>query len=772
MKKIFTLLTAFMASLTAMSAQAQLSEPIQLSDTTYLADGNNRTALYCTLADGTKLFFNSNMKTTYDASGYFFLTLNRIESEQQILNIPGEYVYQGHRTSLNRVLVINGEYLCDFQEITVPEGTEVFLLPATDALTTLRLPATMVQFSFAFSGKFKDLYLKSVYPPFWGTSSGYKQGLDQPMSSPLTGVNLHVPSMAMDLYSKTAPYKDGTLVAMTEPVEHIFAGYQPDITLTKTNGLAEDARLTVPRWYGVTSANNANGSTYGLFHNYETAVPSSSYDNYLDMQFFYPVRLTIDADKPVKLKKFVLDQDCEQYYFEQYTDPITGTNYKITPSTAIFKSPVTAEEIEMTYHLTDNAIRWKGTTSGDSYRFVSFPFDVKLSEITIPDFQYKSDMAVICMEFDAAKRATDASGSGYNWRQLSANEVLHANHGYLIGFYGEWAEPYVDYYGKIKYNYYSYRQTTLRVKAMDTENKQQLFTNGDVTVPLTAYPSPYKHRESWNHTGNPYPSFFDIHYLDFTAPITVFDGVSYYAFSPLDDAYYLYPNETFFVQCPEGINSITFYKDGRLHNDPGGLWQTKNAPARGMMQATEANPLRRVYNFILNGAAGHDRTRIVLNEEASTAYELEHDAAKMMSEGSTPQLYVLDGGVQYAIDERPLEEGIFSLGMIFPAAGSYTLSLPDNPDEQMEVVLTDLQTGAETNLTETAYTFDANSGSVANRFSVRFTKKGTNAIPHTNASYGEPVYYDLQGRILPSAPTQSGIYILRQGQTSHKVIVK
>ena len=90
----------------------------------------------------------------------------------------------------------------------------------------------------------------------------------------------------------------------------------------------------------------------------------------------------------------------------------------------------------------------------------------------------------------------------------------------------------------------------------------------------------------------------------------------------------------------------------------------------------------------------------------------------------------------------------------------------------MEVVLTDLQTGAETNLTETAYTFDANSGSVANRFSVRFTKKGTNAIPHTNASYGEPVYYDLQGRILPLAPTQSGIYILRQGQTSHKVIVK
>ena len=88
-------LLAMLAFLYCTGVQAQLSEPVQLSDTTYSANGDNRTALYCTLADGTKLFFNSNMKTTYDASGYFFLTLNRIESEQQTLNIPSEYVIRG-----------------------------------------------------------------------------------------------------------------------------------------------------------------------------------------------------------------------------------------------------------------------------------------------------------------------------------------------------------------------------------------------------------------------------------------------------------------------------------------------------------------------------------------------------------------------------------------------------------------------------------------------------------------------------------------------------
>jgi len=774
-----SLLTGLLALLHSVGAQAQLSEPIQLSDTTYEANYKKRNALYCTLPDGTKLFFNSDIKTAYDASGYFFLTLNRIESEQQTLNIPSEYIYKGYRTSLRRVLIADGDYQCDPQQITVPDGTEVFLLPAVNALTTLDLPATMVQFNVTFSDQFKDLYLRSVYPPYWGTSSGYKQGLDQPMSSPLTGINLHVPSIAMDLYAQTAPYKDGSLVAITEPVEHLFAGYQPDITISRTDGLADNARLTVPRWYVVASENNANGSSYGLFHTYETAFAEWTSNSskwyrdkvpFSDMQVFYPAQLTFDADKPVKLKKFVLDQDCGQYYFEQYTDPITSAHFNIIPSTAIFNSPVTADEIEMTYHLFESSMPWKGGTppwyyeeiSDLKYYFVTFPFDVKISDITFPELQDKCTMEVVCMEFDGAKRAT-AGGYGY-WRQLSANEVLHANHGYLIEFIGKFSNN--------ENSIYSYKQTTLRLKAMDTGNKQQLFTNGDVTVPLTAYPSQYKHCESWNHIGNPYPCFYDIRYLDFTAPITVFDGFSYYAFSPLDDEYYLYPNETFFVQCPEDSISITFSKDGRLHNDPGGLWQLKYAPARNAAKRQAGDSERRVYNFNLSSETGHDRTRIVLNEEASTAYELAHDAAKMMGRGNKPQLYVLDGGIQYAINERPLAEGMVYLGMIFPETGSYTLSLQDNPDEQMAVVLTDLQTGAETDLTETAYTFDANSGSVANRFSVRFAKKGTNAIPHTNASYGEPVYYDMQGRILPSAPTQSGIYILRQGQTSHKVIVK
>ena len=738
-----------------------------LTDTSYFYYSTTRSAITCTLDDGTKLFFNKDMKTNYDASGYFYLSLNRIETDAKTLNIPSEYEYHGQVTSIKRILIGSGDYRCDqLQQLIVPEGTEVINLPYAYALKTLNLPATTVCFNLSSSSKFKDLYLQSVYPPYWGTVSA-TGGLNAPTSQDLTNVTVHVPAMAMDLYANSAPYTKAQLVASEQPVEHLFVGYEPDVTIQSTDNLAEKAQLTVPRWYAVAAEKNAAGAdTYGLFHNTETAFEEkSTTTSYGNQKYFYPAQLTVNADKELALGKFKLEQDCGEYYFPNYTDPNNGASYKITPSTAIFNSPVTAEEVEMTYHLFRSHLPWKGNVAGNTelgnykYYVVSFPFDVKISDITFPDLQ--SSMEVICMEFDGAKRAT-AAASNY-WRLLAGDEILHANQGYLIAFVGKQTSGYTTNY---------IEQTTLQLKAMDTDSKQQIFSNSDVAIALTPYPSEYKQREGWNLIGNPYPCFFDIKYLDWEAPVTVYDGFDYYAFSPIDDEYYLYPNEAIFVQCSDENASVNFRKEGRLHNDPKGLWQLSSSPAPARMMHRASASERSVYNFILSGESGYDRTRIVINEQASTAYETTRDAAKMLGQGGKPQLYVLDGGVQYAINERPLEQGVFSLGMIFPVTGSYVLSLQDNPDEQMTVMLTDHLTGTELDITETAYTFDAAAGSTTNRFSLRIGRRIVNATENINAETGETVYYDLQGRMFRSLPTQSGVYILKQGTATHKVIVK
>ena len=780
------LLLLLLASLFFTGMQAQDPEPMQLRDTTlkYLTTfGNYKeyNALYCTLSDDTKLFFKDDMGTGNNASGYFYLSLIRIESDQSTLDIPAEYVYRGYRTSLKRVAIPEADYRCNFNRITIPEGTEAFYLPSKSSLATLTLPSTIVCFDATFSDSFTDLYLHSVYPPYWGQMD-YEKGLNKPMSGSLENVTLHVPAMAMDLYAQTEPYKNAHLVALEEPVQHLTVGWRPDITIQNTEGLAEDALLTVPRYYVI--SNDASDPYYNVSvfrHNNEWGFKdyfnggynvlmynNQSSDNsyYLEAYDMYPTQLTLDAAKPVTLRKFRLEQDCGQYWFSKYKHPVNNTPYAVTPSTAVFNSPVTAEEIEMTYHMVMTEMRWKGKrpananreTGPKTYHLVSFPFDVRLSDITFPPLQDKSNMELICMEFDGEKRAT-VTGSGF-WRQLSKDEVLHANRGYLIEFYGQVTnDAYVQ-------------QTTLHLKAMDTENKQQIFASGDVSVPLTAYPSKAKYRQGWNFIGNPYPCLFDIRHLDFTAPITVSDGVTYYAVSPVDDEYYLYPNEAFFVQCPEGASSVTFKKEGRLHNNPNGLWLFEAPPSKrpSAHQASESGAVRRVYNFLLNGEDGYDRARVVINEEASADYELERDAAKMMGQGG-PQLYVQDGGVQYAIDERPLEDGTFTLGMVVPAKGSYALSLKDSPDEQTPVILTDLLTGTETDLTQAAYTFDAAAGNAADRFSVRIGAKMPTPVQDVSEHSGEPVYYDLQGRIVtePSA-MQKGVYILKQGQTTRKIV--
>ena len=768
MKKLTFLLLASIF-FTGMQAQdpepVQEPEPVQLSDTTYTYNvvSGKMGYIYCTLSDGTKLFFANNLDTAYSASGYFYLTLLRIESDQPTLSIPGNYVYRGYRTSLKRVTIPQEKnYQCDFQEITVPDGTEVFYLPSSDnALTTLNLPPTTVCFNFKSSDKFTDLYLHSVYPPYWGEMR-IKEGLYKPMSGSLENVTLHVPAMAMDLYAQTEPYKNANLVALEEPVSHVFVGYQPDITIQNTEGLAEDARLTIPRYYQVSKDRGFYHPDYvsppiALHHNNEDHYSDDGYNGDTQGSYYtYPAQLTMDAEKPVKLKKFRLEQDCGQYLFYRI-DKSGSFEYRIIPSTAIFNSLVTAEEIEMTYRLGISIVRWKGnrinsndaveTGSSRRIHFVSFPFDVRLSDISFPPLHDKCNMEVICMEYDGGKRATVAS-DGY-WRQLSKDEVLHANRGYLIVFHGQKLYDTKAYYNT---------QTTLHVKAMDTGNKQQIFTNDDVSVPLTAYPSKYKHRQGWNLIGNPYPCFFDIRHLDF------------YAFSPVDDEYYLYPNEAFFVQCPDGVSSVTFKQEGRLHNDPGGLWNNTSSRIQSRRQMPEYGSARRVYNFLLNGEDGYDRTRVVINEEASADYELERDAAKMMGQGG-PQLYVQDGGVQYAIDERPLGDGTFTLCMVFPSTGTYALSLKDNPDKQTPVWLTDLLTGIETDLTQSAYTFDAAAGAAADRFSVRIGAKMPTSVQDVSEHSGEPVYYDLQGRIVtePSA-MQKGVYILKQGQTARKIV--
>ena len=64
--------------------------------------------------------------------------------------------------------------------------------------------------------------------------------------------------------------------------------------------------------------------------------------------------------------------------------------------------------------------------------------------------------------------------------------------------------------------------------------------------------------------GNPFPSFFNIHYIEYNAPIVVWNGDGYIALSVKDDDYALRPLEAFFTQKRMRKSDLLFSPlDGR-----------------------------------------------------------------------------------------------------------------------------------------------------------------------------------------------------------------
>jgi hypothetical protein len=200
--------------------------------------------------------------------------------------------------------------------------------------------------------------------------------------------------------------------------------------------------------------------------------------------------------------------------------------------------------------------------------------------------------------------------------------------------------------------------------------------------------------------------------------VTVWDSYhrNYVAYSPLDDDYVLYPGEAFFVQRPVEQESIVFYADGR---------QTDRY-AREMANARKSAATgRKVYNIVLKGEKAADRTRVVLNEKASMAYEMNCDASKfdaMSSDAS--QIFTVAGNARMAINERPMGSGIVELGLVIASEGVYTIALKQAGEKK--VVLEDRKLGVCTVLSaDNEYTFSAVPGEAKGRFFLNFDESAT-----------------------------------------------
>ncbi len=384
--------------------------------------------------------------------------------------------------------------------------------------------------------------------------------------------------------------------------------------------------------------------------------------------------LTISAELPLALGNFT--------QHDVYT-----TVYPYC-STIITNNKVTASDVIVEMVINEN--RWN---------FISFPFDVNVSDIQMPE-----GTLWVIRKYSGSDRA---AMTGDTWQNMTDGMILKAGEGYILHCINEETSNIV-----------------MTVRAIDNENKNKVFACDNVTLSLQEHLSEYAHNRSWNLIGNPYPSYYDIQAMEFDAPITVWNGNGYTAYSLLDDEYILRPNEAFFVQRPLATSTITFGKDGRMHE-----YSKQNYESYARTRTTSAALMseRSVLNFKIAGNGHADKTRLVLNENAKAEYEIACDASKFMSNNpDVPQIYLLEDGLRYAINERPIGNAKYMLGVYSGKEGEYTISL-DTKAYAGEMFLTDTETGVVTNLMNDSYTFYADKASYESRF-VLTLDNGTTGI--------------------------------------------
>ena len=588
-------------------------------------------------------------------------------------------------------------YNRNMTELNFMEGVEEIHYNAfndCDALTEVTLPSTLLKCVHSFNScdNLTTITSNAIVP-------AYTENYCPVTGSDLSKVVLKVPVWSIDDYKFAPGWSQIPVVEASE--------YQPETIIIRkdyTFRLKEtDVDSTyrpniVLKWSDVWS-NDGHG------HNRHESG-----------------NLTVYPGRKLNAKSFSMYYSPYAKYWDD-RNRMNGwyDNTKYNTNSLLVKGDMNADDVTITL-----------MNRNDRWQFVSFPFEVRMSDI-VP---VEANTKWVVRKYSGLERANGNMDA--TWVNLTANDVLEAGKGYIMHCYSDNGEPVM----------FQVKPNTASV------TRQNIFKSADMEVALEEHVAELEHNSSWNLVGNPYPSYFDSRFMDFSAPITVWNTYenNYMAYSPVDDDYVLYPGEAFFVQRPVDQESIVFMADGRQTD----IYSREMANARSYAAAD-----RMVYNIVLKGEKASDRTRVVLNEKASMGYEMSCDASKFDAmSNEVSQIFTMVGNTRMAINERPMGNGCVELGMTIASEGVYTIALKQAGEKT--VVLEDREMGVTTVLSaDSEYTFSAMPGEAKGRFFLHFNggETGINGVGAADAEKA-PAFNTAGVRV---EETQQGI-VIKEGK--------
>ncbi len=355
-------------------------------------------------------------------------------------------------------------------------------------------------------------------------------------------------------------------------------------------------------------------------------------------------------------------------------------------------------------------------------------FLTPMADVDIKDIKVSNTTSFVFRYYDGANRA--ATGTGSSWKNVTDSQ-LKAGQGYI----------------------FQCNAASVVTFPVPAELHEQILSTEAVSIPLTSHASDNAANKGWNYVGNPYPCYYDIFYMDFTAPITVWTGNTYRAYSVADDNYVLRPMQGFFVQKPDAVDAIVLQVGGK--QIASSVNRVSYAPAR-----SKAMNSRSLFNVEIATDSVCDMTRVVLNEEASLAYEIERDATKFMSiDANVAQIYTIDNEEnRLSINERPEDKGIVKLGVYVASASKpHTISASRKDGD---IYLYDAKENKSVNLSDEDYTFSSEeTGNIDNRFTLRLKAPITSGLEDINSLDTETSVISVPGGVEISAPADLAISV-------------
>jgi hypothetical protein len=360
-------------------------------------------------------------------------------------------------------------------------------------------------------------------------------------------------------------------------------------------------------------------------------------------------------------------------------------------------------------------LKYVRTFDDTQWYFVSFPYDVTISEITSNAASFVLGNDWYIKYYDGAQRAT---GVASNWKHITeaATEadrtILHAKRGYIIGIAS----------GTPTLTFPMISNTTIAAEA-------------DKTIDVTYYGSGTAVAEvhkGWNLIGQPFLSKFNAGGVGATnIPYMVFsDGgnVRTYTTKQPSEVTNLNPFVSYFVQVDATIatNKASFATNGRQL-------------ARSVVEP-ELSDRVRIY---FNTATGSDNTNLLMDNNQTTAYQIGQDLEKWIGTGTPkPQIYTSLNGVNYAFNGLPMSNVVnLPLGIYTQTAGSTTIHADAALAPSLsKLLLIDNSTNPATvtDLLMSDYTFTAAAGTNNSRFAITAQRVPTSSVVDANANENAP----------------------------------